>query len=105
MTTDPHVSRQATYKQLRRSRTYRVLGGVCGGIADYFNIDPTLVRAGFAVATVLTGGALAIAYVALLFIMPDAAGSMMGGAKQPQYQPQYQAPPSDTPIPPTTDRQ
>ena len=37
-------------KRLYRSNTNRVIGGVCGGIGEYFNIDPVLVRVGFAVA-------------------------------------------------------
>ncbi len=37
------------------SRTNRKLLGVCGGIADYFSIDPLLVRLGFVVATLAFG--------------------------------------------------
>jgi phage shock protein C len=49
-----------------------MIGGVCGGIAEYFNIDPTIVRLGFALASVflaLIGGI--IAYVLALFIIPE----------------------------------
>ena len=34
----------------------RMLGGVCAGIAEYFNLDPTLVRIGYAVLTVFSAG-------------------------------------------------
>ena len=37
------------YKRLKRSTTDVWLGGVCGGIAEYFDIDPTLVRIGYVV--------------------------------------------------------
>jgi len=42
------------YKQLFRSRENRVLGGVLGGIGDYFNIDPVVVRLAFVVLTIVT---------------------------------------------------
>jgi len=37
---------------LVRSKYDRVISGVCGGIGEYFNIDPTIVRLGFVIATV-----------------------------------------------------
>lgn len=49
------------------------LAGVCGGIADYFGIDPTIVRIGFFVGTLATGGPpFVLAYFLLAFIMPSA---------------------------------
>ncbi|HZK66441.1 MAG TPA: PspC domain-containing protein [Chloroflexota bacterium] len=42
-------------KRLYRSSTERMLGGVCGGLGEYFNVDPTLVRLGFVVAALTTG--------------------------------------------------
>lgn len=50
----------------------RILGGVCGGIADYFEVDPTLVRASYAILTAFSvcfPGILL--YVLLCFIMPS----------------------------------
>ena len=49
-------------KRLYRSRTDKVIGGVCGGIADYFDIDPTLVRL-LVVLLVLAGGLVVPAYL------------------------------------------
>jgi phage shock protein C len=46
-----------------------MIGGVCGGLADYFGVDPTLVRAVFAAITVL-GGAGALLYLILWVVMP-----------------------------------
>ena len=59
------------YKQLRRSSSDKVLGGVCSGLAHYFGVDPVLVRVAFVVAGLLTGGALVIAYLIMWIIIPD----------------------------------
>jgi phage shock protein C len=56
-------------KRLYRSRTDRMVAGVCGGIAQYFDVDPTLVRLAF-VAFTLAGGSGVLAYVILAIIMP-----------------------------------
>lgn len=57
-------------KRLERSVTDRVIAGVCGGIAEYLAIDATLVRVFFVVATVITGGAFFVTYIAGLLLMP-----------------------------------
>ncbi len=44
------------YKKLYRSRSNRMLGGICGGIGEYLGIDPTLIRVGFVVAALLVCG-------------------------------------------------
>jgi len=56
-------------KRLQRSRTERMIAGVCGGLADYFGVDPTVVRAVLAAVTVF-GGAGVILYVVLWVITP-----------------------------------
>ncbi|MBO5461011.1 MAG: PspC domain-containing protein [Ruminococcus sp.] len=56
-------------KRLYRSRTQRMLCGVCGGIAEYFNIDPTLIRLVWALVG-LTGSGI-IAYFVAAVIIPD----------------------------------
>ncbi|MEX0973932.1 MAG: PspC domain-containing protein [Bacillota bacterium] len=43
-------------KRLYRSRTKKMVAGVCGGIAEYFNIDETIVRLGVALVAAVTGG-------------------------------------------------
>jgi phage shock protein PspC (stress-responsive transcriptional regulator) len=58
-------------KRLSRSRDQRMISGVSGGIAEYFGIDPTLVRLGF-VATTFFGGAGVIGYVVAWLIIPEA---------------------------------
>jgi len=57
-------------KRLTRSKTQRSIAGVCGGIAEYFNIDVTVVRL-VAVFLGLTGSGL-LFYIAAWAIMPEA---------------------------------
>lgn len=56
-------------KRLQRSRTEKMIGGVCGGLAEYFGIDPTIVRVIW-VGVTLMGGAGIIAYLILWVVMP-----------------------------------
>ncbi len=56
-------------KRLHRSKTNQMLAGVCGGIAEYFNIDPTIVRIGFVLFT-LAGGSGILAYIVASIVMP-----------------------------------
>ena len=59
-------------KKLYRSRTKRMVSGVCGGIAEYFNIDETIVRLGVALMTAVTGGIPGlIFYFVAAMIMPE----------------------------------
>lgn len=58
--------------QIRRSSTDRMLGGVCGGIANYLGVDSTLVRIGFVVLT-LSGVSPFLYLVLWLFIPSDTA--------------------------------
>ncbi|QOC90380.1 PspC domain-containing protein [Micromonospora craniellae] len=62
---------QAPYKQLRRPTTDRMIAGVASGVGRYFAVDPALVRVGFAVVTLLTGGVAALAYPVMWFLMPE----------------------------------
>ena len=57
-------------KKLYKSSTDKKLAGVCGGIAEYFNIDSTLVRLGWVVFSLLGGSGL-LAYIIAEIIMPD----------------------------------
>jgi phage shock protein C len=56
-------------RKLYRSRTNRQLAGVCGGLAQYFNLDATLIRVLFVVLAVLGGSGLVI-YLVLWIIVP-----------------------------------
>jgi len=56
-------------KRLYRSREEKIIGGVCGGLAEYLNVDPTLMRLALVLIT-LFGGAGIIAYLVLWVIVP-----------------------------------
>jgi phage shock protein C len=58
-----------TTRKLYRSKTDRKLAGVCGGLAQYFNIDATLIRVLF-VAITLFGAGLVL-YLAMWIIVPE----------------------------------
>jgi len=64
-------------KRLTRSRTDRRIAGVCGGIAEYLDVDPTLVRVVWIVLSVVPGAIIGgvIAYLLSWLVMPDAAGA------------------------------
>ena len=69
-TTEQPTTAAPPPRRLYRSRDDRVIAGVCGGIARYFNIDPVLVRVG-AVALVFLGGAGLLAYIAAVLLIPN----------------------------------
>ena len=56
-------------KKLYKSNTNKMLEGVCGGIAEYFDIDPTIVRLGWVVFCAL-GGSGILAYIIAAIIIP-----------------------------------
>jgi len=56
-------------KKLYKSRKNKIIGGVCGGIAEYFNIDPTIVRIITVILGLIRGFGL-IAYLIIFLIMP-----------------------------------
>lgn len=59
-------------KKLFRSSTDRKICGVCGGIAEYFNIDSTLVRLGVVLLSCLALGTGVLAYIIAAIVMPEA---------------------------------
>ena len=69
-TTEQPTAQAPGPRRLYRSRGDRVIGGVCGGIAKYFDIDPVLVRVG-AVALAFLGGAGILAYLAAVLLIPN----------------------------------
>lgn len=58
-------------KRLYRSEDYQMIGGVCGGIGEYFNIDPTIVRVGFVLMMFPTVGFGFIIYLLCWAIIPS----------------------------------
>jgi phage shock protein PspC (stress-responsive transcriptional regulator) len=57
--------------KLRKSRTDKMLAGVCGGFAEYLGWDATLVRIIFALILVSSFGTAVLAYFILAIVMPD----------------------------------
>ena len=73
-------------KRLYRSRDNSMISGVCGGLAEYFDVDPTLVRLA-TVALIAAGGASILAYIVAWIIVPqkplgDAAQSEMAATEE-----------------------
>ena len=66
---------------LYRHPTDKLVGGVCGGFAEYLGWDPVLVRILWLVATVATGGGGLLAYLVLWGLLP--VGTVTGGVQQP----------------------
>lgn len=65
------TSASTTAKQLRRRSDNRQLGGVCGAVANYFEISSTLVRLGFILIAIITGFfSMIIFYIIALFVLP-----------------------------------
>ena len=58
-------------KKLRRPRTGRMLAGVCAGIANYFALDPTVIRVVYTLTTVFTAFSGVIIYFLLMLIIPE----------------------------------
>ncbi len=56
-------------KRLYRSREKRIVLGICGGIADYFDVDPVLIRA-ILIFFMLAGGSGILAYLIAYFFIP-----------------------------------
>jgi phage shock protein C len=59
-------------KRLHRSRTEKMIGGVCGGLAEYFNVDPTIVRVVWVALAILPiPGSAILAYLILWVVVPQ----------------------------------
>ena len=59
------------YKQLMRSRSNRMIAGVCAGFADYLNLDPTVVRLLFVLGFFLAGPGILLAYIIMAIVTPE----------------------------------
>ncbi|MBN4076272.1 PspC domain-containing protein [Gemmatimonas aurantiaca] len=57
-------------RRFYRSRDEKVLAGVCGGMAEYFSADPTLIRLGVVLLFFASGGTAILAYILAIFIVP-----------------------------------
>lgn len=64
-------------RKLYRSRTNRKVAGVCGGLAQYFSVDATLVRILFVVLAVM-GGPGVLAYILFWILVPEEPAPNLG---------------------------
>jgi len=59
-----------TKKRLHRSKKERIIGGVCGGIAEHLNTDPTIIRLIWVLGSLLWGAGI-LAYLIAWIIIPE----------------------------------
>ncbi len=59
------------YKKLVRSRANRMLCGVCGGIGEYLNVDPTIVRLIWLLCSVASCGTGLLVYIVAAIVIPE----------------------------------
>jgi phage shock protein PspC (stress-responsive transcriptional regulator) len=79
---EPQTPPGPTARRLYRSRDDRVIGGVCGGLGEYFDIDAVLIRIAF-VLLVFAGGAGVLAYVLCWIFIPDVPAGAPGALPAP----------------------
>jgi phage shock protein PspC (stress-responsive transcriptional regulator) len=77
-------------KRLTKSRNNVVISGTLAGLAEYFGIDPTIVRIGYVVISLLGIGSPVLLYIILMAIIPKAS-SNGGGQSYGRQNPYYQA--------------
>ncbi len=63
-------------KRLYRSRTNRMVGGVCAGIGEFFGIDSTVIRLLFVFGVIFGWGSMLVVYLIMLVIVPEEPGAM-----------------------------
>jgi phage shock protein C len=82
-------------KQLYRSRTNRMFAGICGGLGEYFNMDPTIFRLLFVFGVIFGFGSLLIVYLVMLIVIPEAPLESLPAApvEPPAPEPQVPEPP------------
>ena len=67
-------------KELRRSRTNRIIAGVCGGIGEYLEISPNVIRLVWVIVTVFTVGIGVLAYLVAWLVIPEEESPAGGNA-------------------------
>lgn len=70
-------------RRLYRSQTESVIAGVAGGVAEYLDLDPAIVRVVWALLAIITGGVFFILYIVMWIVVPLAAEPMDGAEGQP----------------------
>lgn len=70
-------------RRLYRSSTERVFAGVAGGVAEYFDLDPALVRVAWALLILASGGVFFLLYIVMWFVVPEAPPGVLSGEPWP----------------------
>jgi phage shock protein PspC (stress-responsive transcriptional regulator) len=65
-------------KKIYRSNSDKMLAGICGGLGQYFNIDSSIIRIGWVLATFFSVGLGILVYVILIFIFPEESTEQAG---------------------------
>jgi phage shock protein C len=64
-------AKMTEYKTLTRSKSNRMIAGVCAGLGDYLNIDPTVIRLLFVLGFFTFNGAMLLAYIIMAIVTPE----------------------------------
>ena len=64
-------AKMTDYKTLTRSKSNRMIAGVCAGLGDYLNIDPTIIRLLFVLGFFTLNGAMLIVYLIMAIVTPE----------------------------------
>ena len=70
-------------RRLHRSQDNRFLFGVAGGLAEYFDVEPVLVRVGWVLLTIATAGIAALAYIVMAIFTPDSGRQQTEPTREP----------------------
>ena len=72
-------------RRLYRSRRDSVLGGVAGGVAEYLDVDPSIVRIIWAILALVTGGLFLVLYIVMWIVVPEgpSAATVARAASEP----------------------
>ena len=82
-------------KKLYRSTSDRMIAGVCGGLGEYFDIDPTLVRLIFVLGTIFSFSALFWAYIVMLIVIPEEPTASQAVVDAPAASTEEEVPPAE----------
>ncbi|GEL07844.1 PspC domain-containing protein [Salisediminibacterium halotolerans] len=58
-------------KRLYKSESDRKIAGICGGLGDYFNIDPTIIRIVFLILIIPANIMMILGYILMMLVIPD----------------------------------
>ena len=83
-------------KRLLRSKRDRMIAGVCGGIADYFEVDPSLVRLAWALGTIASVGTGVLVYLVMAIVVPERSVEEWGVEADKNETPNHTEPPTES---------